>query len=409
MCSQNLAPGPALTRPAAVSLAGCLLSHHPRVRQRPCSQAGSGAPRAALLPAAASGGARQPALGGAGSAGRWAERQPLGKPHRTSILLARWSCACVVAAEGAGSLCPPVFLPHTRSRPWLIQLRRPNSWSSPNLANQSPSCLVQDVTVLFSTFARLSLFAIMYCPCRRDGPIEEHPPCGSAEARPAAGRGAAGGGAGGGQPCRCPDRCSAHHAHRALAVAPAQVSDLALPGVSRLEAPVAKWWAASSRARRNASFLWAVTLRAKLALNFVFGGVSWEESGAKVVFSQSTFAQIPLDSGLPNPNRPRSRPTLTTNLNLRRALHVLESACFACPENEAFLLGASVTVGVPPMVASPGGPAAPAPPASRCHASPPAPAATSCPLAQQSGGCPAKAPSPLLDMCAAALLIARTA
>ncbi len=297
------------------------------------------------------------------------------------------------------------------SRLWLIQLRRPISWSSPNLANQFPSCLVQDVTVLFTTFTRLSLSAIIQCPCRRDGPIEEHPARGSAEARPAAGRGAAGGGAGGGQPCWCPDRCVTHHAHRPLAVAPAQVSNLALPGDAQLKAPEAKWWwAASGRARRNASFLWAVTLRAKLVtLDVVFGGVSWEESGAKVVFSQSTFAQLPLDSGLPNPNRPRSRPTLTTDLNLRRALHVLESACFACPENEAFLLGASVTVGVPPMVASPGGPAAPAPAASRCHALPPAPVASSCLLAQQSGGCPAKAPSPLLDMCAAALLIARTA
>lgn len=50
-------------------------------------------------------------------------------------------------------------------------------------------------------------------------------------------------------------------------------------------------------------------------------------------------------------------PTLQTVRSLWRlhkALQVLESACFACPENEAFLLGASVAVGVPPMVAYPG-------------------------------------------------------
>ncbi|KAL4429823.1 hypothetical protein ABPG77_010940 [Micractinium sp. CCAP 211/92] len=46
--------------------------------------------------------------------------------------------------------------------------------------------------------------------------------------------------------------------------------------------------------------------------------------------------------------------TVRSLWRLHKALHVLESACFACPENEAFLLGTSVTVGVPPMVASPG-------------------------------------------------------
>ncbi|KAL4437365.1 hypothetical protein ABPG75_004504 [Micractinium tetrahymenae] len=46
--------------------------------------------------------------------------------------------------------------------------------------------------------------------------------------------------------------------------------------------------------------------------------------------------------------------TVRSLWRLHKALHVLESACFACPENEAFLLGASVAVGVPPMVASPG-------------------------------------------------------